>query len=251
MKGAQSGAWPHNLAGFSSNFSTTLITCSLIFCPVVVGERLAISKNSSTTSRPTVTALMSMTSRAVSLMSVTSRAVSRMSVTSRAVSRMSVTSRAVSLMSVTSRAVSLMSVLSSKARLEAAHDFILSFIVFLISSERSFVLRETVKRKRLGSTKCFFSGHAYCIFMQFTCILHAYSVNIAKQLLINSPSSKSFPFNAIDSHNLKLSLPPSSESFFVTGKNTLLLFKGFFLMFNFVHSCLTKNFTNLEECLVV
>ena len=75
--------------------------------------------------------------------------------------QMNVTSRAVSLMSVTSRAVSLMSVLSSKAILKAAHDFNLSIKVSFILSERSFVLRETVKRDRLVcSTICFFSGHA-------------------------------------------------------------------------------------------
>ena len=63
---------------------------------VVGKERLAMSINSSTTSKPTVTALMNMTSRAVSLMSV----------------------------------------LSSKARLKAAHDFNPSFKVSLILSER-------------------------------------------------------------------------------------------------------------------
>ena len=80
-----------------------------------------MSKDSSTTSKPTVTVLMTMTSRAVSLMSV----------------------------------------LSSKTRLEAANNFNLSFKVSLILAERSFVLRETVKCRRLVySMKCFFSGHA-------------------------------------------------------------------------------------------
>ena len=110
------------MAGFSLNFFTTLITCSQIFCPVVVEERLAMSKNSSITSKPTVTALTNMTSRAVSFMSV----------------------------------------LSSKGRLKAARDLSLSFKVSLILSERSFALRETAKRERLVfSTKCFLSGYAY------------------------------------------------------------------------------------------
>ena len=121
MEKAPSVVRPHYLAGFSSNFSTTLIACSQISCPVVVKQRLAMSKNSSTASKPTVTALMNKTSRAVSLMSV----------------------------------------LPSKTRLKAAHDFNLSFKVSLILSERSFVLRETVKRQRLVCpNKCFFSGRA-------------------------------------------------------------------------------------------
>ena len=65
--------------------------CSQITCPVVMEERLAMSKKSSTTSWTTVTALINMTSRAVSLMSV----------------------------------------LSSKARLKAAHDFNRSFKYYL------------------------------------------------------------------------------------------------------------------------
>ena len=72
MEGAPSVVRTHNLAGFSSNLSITLITCSQISSPVVVEERLAMSKDSSTTSKPTVTVLMTMTSRAVSLMSVLS-----------------------------------------------------------------------------------------------------------------------------------------------------------------------------------
>ena len=99
----------HNLAGFSSSLFTTLIACSQISCPVVVEERLAMSKNSSTTSKPTVTALMNKTSRAVSLMSL----------------------------------------LSYKARLKAAHNFNLSFEVLLILFERSFALHETEKREKL------------------------------------------------------------------------------------------------------
>ena len=70
MEGAPFVVRPHNLAGFSSNFSTTLITCSQISCPVVVEERFAMSKKFPATSRPTITALMNITSRAVSLMSV-------------------------------------------------------------------------------------------------------------------------------------------------------------------------------------
>ena len=142
---------PCNLAGYSSNFSTTLIMCSYISFPMDVEERPAMSKNQS---KPTVTALMNMTSRAASLMSV----------------------------------------LSSKVRLKAAHNFSLSLKVYSVLSERSFVLREAAKRERLArSTKCFFSGHAY-------------SVNIVKQLLMNSLSPKGFAFSAIVSHNLKLSL---------------------------------------------
>ena len=72
MEGAPSVVTLHNLAGFSSNLSTTLSTCSQISCPAVVKERLAISKNSSTISKSAVTALMKMTSWAVSLMSVVS-----------------------------------------------------------------------------------------------------------------------------------------------------------------------------------
>ena len=80
------------------------------------------------------------------------------------------------MMNMTSRAVSLMSVLSSKARLKAAHDFNLCFEVSLILSERSFVMYETVIREILVcSTKSFFSGHAF-------------SVNIVKQFIMNSPS---------------------------------------------------------------
>ena len=72
MKGAPSVGRPQNLAGFSLNLFTTLITCSHISCPVVVDERHAMSSNSSTASKTTVTALMGMTCRAVSLMSVLS-----------------------------------------------------------------------------------------------------------------------------------------------------------------------------------
>ena len=72
MVGAPSVVRPYNLVGFSSNFCTTLITFSQISCTVVVEERLAMYKNSSTTSKPTVTDLMNMTSWAVSLMSVLS-----------------------------------------------------------------------------------------------------------------------------------------------------------------------------------
>ena len=109
MEGAPSVVTPHNLAGFSSNFSTTLSTCSQISCPVVVEEKLAISKNSSTISKSEVTALMKMTSWAVSLMSV----------------------------------------LSSKVRLKVSHNFNLSFNFSLILSESSFILRMIVKRERL------------------------------------------------------------------------------------------------------
>ena len=140
-------------------------------------------------------------------------------------------------MKMTSWAVLLMSVLSSKARLKASHDFNLSFKVSLTLSERSFVLCETEKRERLlCSTKCFFSEHAY-------------SVNIVKQFLIYSLSLKGFPFSAIHSQSLKLSFVTISEFFlFVSGKNTLLFFTGFFQFFqmlNFVHSCLTNNFIKL------
>ena len=62
MEGAPSVVTPHNLAGFSSNFLTTLSTCSQISCPVVVEKRLAISKNSSIISKSAVTALIKMTS---------------------------------------------------------------------------------------------------------------------------------------------------------------------------------------------
>ena len=62
MGGAPSIVSPHNLAGFSSNFPTTLSTCSQMSCHVVVEETLAISKNSSTISKSTVTAPMKMTS---------------------------------------------------------------------------------------------------------------------------------------------------------------------------------------------
>ena len=97
----------------------------------------------------------------------------------------------------------------------AAHDFNLSFEVSLILCERSFVLCVTVKLKRLVcSTKCFISGHAY-------------SVNVVRQFLLNSLSPKGFPFSAIDSHNLKLSFVTSYE-YFVTSKNILLFFLGFF-----------------------
>ena len=97
-------------------------------------------------------------------------------------------------MNTTSWAVSLISVLSTKAMLKAAHDFNLNLMlkVSLVLSEKSFVLRETVKREKLVcSTKYFFSGYAY-------------SVNIVKQFLMNYPSPKGFPFSVIDSHNLKL-----------------------------------------------
>ena len=88
-----------------------------------VEKRHTISKNS-TTSKTTVTALMNMTSWAVSFMSV----------------------------------------LSSSARLKAAYDLCISFNVSLILSERSFVLRETVKRERpVYSTISFFSGHSYSV----------------------------------------------------------------------------------------
>ena len=90
--GAPAVVRPFNLSGFCSIFSTTLITCTQISCPVAVEERLAMSKYSSTTSKPTATDLMYMTSRAVPLMSV----------------------------------------LSSKARLKAAHDFNISLKVSLI-----------------------------------------------------------------------------------------------------------------------
>ena len=105
MEGAPSVVTPHNLAGFSSNFSTTLSTCLQISCSVVVEKRFAISKISSTISKSAVTALMKMTSWAVSLMLV----------------------------------------LSSKARLKASHNFNVSFKISLILSERSFVLHKTVK----------------------------------------------------------------------------------------------------------
>ena len=114
MEGAPSVERPHNLAGFRLNFYTTLIACSQITCLVVVEERLAMSKSSSTTSKPTVTSLMNMTSLAVSDMSV----------------------------------------LSSKARLKAENHFNLFFKGSLISSKdhlfymrqkRPFVLHETEK----------------------------------------------------------------------------------------------------------
>ena len=44
MEGAPSVVRPHNLAGFSSNISTNLITCSHICSRVVVEERLVMSK---------------------------------------------------------------------------------------------------------------------------------------------------------------------------------------------------------------
>ena len=92
IEGAPFVVTPHNLAGFISNFSTTLSICWQISCPVVVEERLVISKNSSTISKSTVTALMKITSVTVSLMSV----------------------------------------LSSKVRLKTSHDFNLSFKISLI-----------------------------------------------------------------------------------------------------------------------
>ena len=72
MEGVPSVVRPHNLAGFCSSFSITLIACSHISCPVVVEERLAMYNDSSTTSKPTVAAMLNMSSWAVSLMSVLS-----------------------------------------------------------------------------------------------------------------------------------------------------------------------------------
>ena len=124
MEGAPSVARPHNLAGFSTNFFTTLITCSDISSHVVKEEGLVKSKYSSTTSKPTVTAVMIITDWTVSHISV----------------------------------------LSFKARQNAAHDFYLYFKISLLLIERSFLRRETVMRERLAcSTKCFFFGHAYSV----------------------------------------------------------------------------------------
>ena len=92
IEGTPSVVTQHNLAGFSSNFVTTLSICLQISCPVVVEERLAVSENSSIISKSAVTALIKMTSQAVSLMSV----------------------------------------LSSKVKLKASHDINLSFKVSLI-----------------------------------------------------------------------------------------------------------------------
>ena len=104
------------------------------------------------------------------------------------------------LMNMTSWAVSRMSVPSCKTRLIAAHDFYLSFKASLILSEKSFDLREIVKREYLVcSTTCFSSGHAY-------------SVNIVKQFFINSLSNKGTPFLLL-TQNSKLSSITSSESF--------------------------------------
>ena len=108
---------------------------------MAVEERLAMSKNSSTTSKPTVNALMNMTSLAVTYVCAV-----------------------------------------IKARLKAAHNFNLSLKATIILSERSFVQREIVERKKLVYfIKCFFSGHEY-------------SVNIVKQFFMNSPSPRGFPF---------------------------------------------------------
>ena len=60
MEGAPCVVRPHNLAGFSSNVSTNLITCLQISGPAVVKERLTMSTNSSTTLKPTVTAATGM-----------------------------------------------------------------------------------------------------------------------------------------------------------------------------------------------
>ena len=54
MEEARYVVGPHDLAGFTLNFYTALVTCSQISCPVVVEERLAMFKGS-TTSQPTVT----------------------------------------------------------------------------------------------------------------------------------------------------------------------------------------------------
>ena len=155
MEGVPSVVTPHNLAGFSWNFSITLSTCSEICYPVVVEERLAISKNSSTISNWAVTTLMKMTSWAVSL--------------------------------------------TSDWKL---HTISITFKISLISSERSFVLRKTVKQERLVcSAKCFFFLRA-CIFCEY-----------CQTISINSPSLKGFHFSAIDSQSLKLSFVTSSEFF--------------------------------------
>ena len=123
-------------------------------------ERLALSIGSSTTSEPTIAALIYMARWVVSIMSV----------------------------------------LSSKARLKAAHVINLSYKVSSLLSETSFVLRETVRHERLVcSTKYIFSGHAY-------------SVNLVKQSLMNSPTLKGLTFTSIDSLNLKHNFVASSES---------------------------------------
>ena len=151
MEGAPCVVTPHNLAGFSSKFSTTLSTCSQISFPVVVEERLAIYKNSSTILKSGVAALIKMTSSAVSQMSV----------------------------------------LSSKTRLKASHNFNLSFKVSLMLYKRLFILNETVKRKRLVcSSKCFFSGHAYSVNIVQHYLINSPSVKGFPFYVIHSQSLK-------------------------------------------------------------
>ena len=74
---------------------------------------------------------------------------------------------------------------------------------------------------------------------------YAYSVNIVKQFLINSPLLKGFPFFCLTFIKIKIPFCLHFWIFLVSGKNTLLIFNGFFQMFNFLHSCLTNNFIKL------
>ena len=133
----------------------------------------------------------------------------------------------------------LMSVLSSKVKLKASLDFNLSFKISLILSERSFILHETVKQERvICSTKCLYSGHAY-------------SVNIVKQFLINSPSVKGFPFFAIHSQNLKLSFVTSFEFFLYVVKILCCFLKEFFICSILSIHAWPTILSNWKECLVV
>ena len=163
MEGAPSVVTPHNLVGFSSNFSTTLSTYSQMSCPVVVEERLAISTNSSTISKSAVTALKKMTSWAVSLKSV----------------------------------------VSSEARLKASDDFNLSFKISLILSERSFVLHKTVKREKVNLLSqmffllsCKFCEYCQTIFNKFSVIerlsffCHTFTKNLKDIIILLSIAIK-------------------------------------------------------------